>query len=400
MIPILFWSIVALIVYTYLLFPLLVLVRGRFRRRPYRCGDATPTVSAIVVVHNEESVIGAKLRSLLSQDYPAHKLEVLVASDGSNDATNHVVSGFAPRGVALLPLPRRGKIPALNTAVKSATGEVLVFSDANSIFAPGAIRALVRPLADPRIGGVAGDQRYLDDCAKGNAGERTYWNFDRMLKKAQSAAGSVTSATGAIYAIRRSLFRPVPPAVTDDFAISTGVIAQGYRLVFAPEAVAYEPAAAESGVEFGRKARVITRGLRGLLVRRTLLNPFRYGFYAIQLFSHKVLRRLVVIPLLLLLPLSVLLWTHGLPYQIALLGQIGLYGCGLLGMMLEGTPWGRGKVLALPLFFCLVNWASLVAAVNVVRGHRIDLWEPQREKPAKDVAAEPATVVVPVEREA
>lgn len=376
---ILFWAAVGLIAYTYALFPMLVLLRGRVCRRAYKCADITPTVSVIVVAHNEAANIGDKLENLLAQDYPRDKLEVLVASDGSNDATNEIVSEYEPEGVQLLELPREGKIPALNAAVKASGGEVLVFSDANSMFANGAIRALVRPLADARIGGVAGDQRYLDDHPNTNTGERTYWSFDRILKQAQSAAGSATSATGAIYAIRRSLFRPIPATVTDDFAISTGVIVEGYRLVFAPDAIAYEPVAPESCVEFGRKVRVITRGLRGVLARQKLLNPFRYGFYAIQLFSHKVLRRLLVLPLLLLLPISAILWAHGPFYQLVLLGQIGVYGCGVLGRTLEGTRFGRRKIFAIPFFFCAVNIGSLLAICNLLRGHHIDRWEPQRQ---------------------
>jgi len=149
--------------------------------------------------------------------------------------------------------------------------------------------------------------------------------------------------------------------------------------VFAPDAIAYEPAAQSSGVEFGRKTRVITRGLRGVLVRRELLNPFRYGFYALQLFSHKLLRRLVVFPLLGLLLVSPLLWSRGRLYKLATLGQAAFYGFGLAGWLLGGTKIGRKKIFSIPFFFCMVNAASFVAALNVLRGKRIDFWEPQRE---------------------
>ncbi|HUT11659.1 MAG TPA: glycosyltransferase family 2 protein [Thermoguttaceae bacterium] len=397
MLVILFWGAMALIVYTYVLFPAAVLIRGRWFRRPYRNAEITPTVSMIVVAHNEAGSIGAKLDNLLSLEYPRDKLEVLVASDGSTDATEGIVRGYAKHGVRLLALPRQGKISVLNAAVAVATGDVLVFSDANSMFSPGAIRALVRPLADPEIGGVAGDQRYLDEDRQVNAGERTYWSFDRMLKVAQSAAGSVTSATGAIYAIRRRLFRDVPPGVTDDFANSTGVIARGYRLVFASDAVAYEPVAKSSRLEFARKSRVITRGLCGVLARRELLNPWRHGFYALQLFSHKVVRRLVVFPLLILLLVSPWLWTHGWPYQLATVGQLAFYGCGLLGKLLEETRVGRVRLFALPHYFCMVYFASLVAALRVLRGYRIDLWEPQRDED-EGRAADGLVATAPAER--
>jgi cellulose synthase/poly-beta-1,6-N-acetylglucosamine synthase-like glycosyltransferase len=378
----LFWGATALIVYTYVVFPAVVFLRGRLVRRPYQTAEITPKVSMIIAAHNDARGIGAKLDNILSLDYPREELEVIIVSDGSNDGTETIVRGYADQGVRLLARPRQGKAPALNAAVAAASGEILVFSDANSMYAPDAIRALARPFADPEVGGVAGNQVYLPkpaSAAESSAGEHTYWNFDRKLKQSQSTAGNAISATGAIYAIRRALFQGVPLGVTDDFATSTSVIAQGYRLVFAPDAIAYEPAAQSSVVEFGRKTRVITRGLRGVLVRRELLNPFRYGFYALQLFSHKLLRRLVVFPLLALLLVSPLLWSRGWLYKLATLGQAAFYGFGLLGWLLGGTKIGRKKIFSIPFFFCMVNAASFIAALNVLRGKRIDFWEPQRQ---------------------
>ncbi|MFQ5856328.1 MAG: glycosyltransferase family 2 protein [Anaerolineae bacterium] len=377
----LFWGAAALIVYTYILFPALVFLRGWLLPRPYAAAEITPRVSMIIAAYNEAGSIEAKLNNILSLDYPRDRLEVLVASDGSNDGTDAIVRGYAKHGVKLLSLPRQGKASALNAAVAASTGEILVFSDANSMYAPDAIRALVRPFADPEVGGVAGNQRYLSEGNAGisSDGERSYWRFDRKLKQFQSQAGNVISATGAIYAIRRSLFQTIPEGVTDDFVTSTRVIAKGYRLVFAPGAVAYESVAKSGGVEFGRKVRVISRGLRGVLVTRELLNPLRYGFYALQLLSHKVSRRLVVFPLLVLLLVSPLLWQQGRFYQVATLAQVGFYGCAVLGMLLGGTPLGRLKIFAFPFYFCMVNTAALLATVNVLRGHHIVLWEPQRQ---------------------
>ena len=376
----LFWGALAAIAYAYVLFPLLVLLRGRLWSRPFAQGDITPHVSIIVAAHNEESSIGGKIQNMLLLDYPADRLEVIVASDGSSDDTENIVRRFGDKGIRLLSLPRRGKAHAMNAAVATSRGDILVFSDANSMYGSGAVRALVRPFADPTVGGVAGDQRYLDDSSAAITadGERAYWDFDRMLKEAQSQAGNVTSATGAIYAIRRSLFSPVPEGVTDDFVTSTNVIAQGCRLVFAPAAVAFEPVARSGGVEFGRKVRVITRGFQSVLVMRTLLNPFRYGFYAIQLFSHKVVRRLVALPLLVLLAGSVVLWNDGPLYGTIAVGQLMLYSCAVLGIALSRTRFGRKKILTLPLFFVAVNVAALMAAFKLLFGQRVVMWDPQR----------------------
>jgi hypothetical protein len=167
--------------------------------------------------------------------------------------------------------------------------------------------------------------------------------------------------------------------VTDDFTISTGVIAQGYRLVFAPDAIAHEPAASSSELEFGRKVRVISRGLRAVMVRRELLNPFRYGFYALQLFSHKVLRRLVVFPLLALLASSPFLWREGVFYRAVTLVQVAFYGLGVSGLWLGRTRLGRRKIFTFPFYFCMVNAASLLATLNMLQGRQIVLWEPQRQ---------------------
>ena len=227
---------------------------------------------------------------------------------------------------------------------------------------------------------MAGNQVSLPENGKSVVadGERLFWHVDRWLKKNQSRAGNAISATGAIYAIRRSLFRSVPEGVTDDFVTSTRVISQGYRLVFAPDAIAFEPVAKSSSAEFGRKVRVMTRGLCGVVAVRELLNPFRYGMYSIQLFSHKVLRRLVALPLLALLLFSALLWSRGIIYQLAAVTQLAFYGLAVGGLMLRGTQVGRFKLFTIPSYFCLVNAAALVAAINVIRGNRILLWEPQR----------------------
>lgn len=379
MMLVVFWSAVALIAYTYVVFPAIVLARSALIRRPFASADHERDVSLVIVAHNEEASIGAKLENILSLDYPRERLQVIVASDGSTDRTHAIVETFASQGIELLPMPRQGKIPALNAAIAKATGDILVFSDANSMYASDAIRALVRPFADPAVGGVAGDQRYLDDAADAGSGERAYWSFDRVLKRAESAAGNTISATGAIYAIRRSLFRTVPLGVTDDFAASTAVIEQGYRLVFAQDAVAYEPVAKASGIEFGRKVRVITRGLRSVIARRKLFNLRRHGFYAIQLFSHKVLRRLVFVPLAVMFCATLALAGGSWAFRLLLLLQVAFYACGLLGWLFSETRLGARKMLSIPFFFCMVNVAALLAVLNLLRGRTIDLWEPQRQ---------------------
>jgi GT2 family glycosyltransferase len=379
-----FWAALATLAYTYVVFPLLVLLRALVWPRPHVVADVMPSVSVVIAAHNEAATIGHKTSNLLALDYDRSRLEVIVASDGSTDGTEEVVQGYADQGVRLLALPRRGKAAALNAAVDAARGDVVVFSDANSMYAPNALRALVRPFADPAVGGVAGNQCYLPANAlhPGAAGEQRYWSFDRLLKRAESRAGNTISATGAIYAVRRELVGPVPDGVTDDFFMSTGVIVQGRRLVFAPDAVAYEPIAASTGAELGRKVRVVTRGLRAVMERRELLDPSRYGFYALQLLSHKVLRRLMAVPLLMIALVSPGLWRRAGGYRAVVVGQVLFYGAAGLGLRSTDSSGGWRRLLTMPAYLCLVNAACLQALWNLARGNRIDRWEPQRDAAA------------------
>ena len=397
-----FWLAVGTIAYTYVAFPLLVLARASLRRRPVRAAPIEPSVSVVMAARNEAVAIATRLDNLLELDYPAERLEIVVASDGSDDLTVEIAGGYADRKVRILALERVGKADALNAAVVAAGGEIVVFTDANSMFEQGALRALVAPFADPEVGGVAGDQRYLPAGGPNPdaAGERSYWDLDRRIKLAESAAGSTVSATGAIYAIRRELFEPVRLGVTDDFITSTAVIAQGRRLVFAPDAVAWEPVAGSNKLEYGRKVRIMTRGLRGVAARRELLDPRRTGFYAVQLASHKVLRRVMAVPLLIVAATAALLWPQGAIYQLTAIGAAALVGFGAIGLAAPGSRLGRQRPVGLAAFFVLVNIASLQAIYNLLTGRRIDRWEPRRDSAdgtAEETAPQSAPGVIAAE---
>lgn len=382
-----FWISAAMLGWTLAGYPLLLAARVRFRPRPWQPahGASLPRVSVMVAAYNEERCIEGKLESVLAADYPHDLVEVIVASDGSDDRTEQLVQRtidrHPDRAVRLLSMPRAGKAAALNTAVPTAGGDVLVFTDANSIFAADTLRQLVAPLADPRVGGVAGDQRYQPaptPAAAAGEGERKYWSIDRWLKRMESAAGNTISATGALYAIRRGLFRGVPEGVTDDFAISTDVINQGARLVFCGEAAALEPVAGSSRLEFGRKVRVMTRGFRAVWLRRGLLNPFRHGFYSVQLLSHKLLRRLLIFPLAAMLLASCMLWSFHAGYRVAAIVQLACYALAAASPALGH----RVKVARLPFFFCMVNVAAGVALLRTLFGARVVVWDTHRESPA------------------
>ncbi len=377
-----FWLCAAAIVYAYGGFSLLIGAWGRLANRQVNKRDVTPRLSLIIAAYNEEKSISEKIENALSLDYPNDKLEIIVASDGSTDDTNLIVEACDDARVRLMDLPRRGKIFALDSAVQLATGDVLVFSDANSIFMPQSLRMLVRNFADPEVGGVCGNQFHLAGSGGDNShrGESLYWSYDKWLKTMESLTGSIVSADGSIYAIRRELYRmPKCTDVTDDFAISTGVIEQGYRLVYEGEAKSHEQAASAAKDEFERKIRIMNRGLRGVALRRSLLNPFRFGFYSVVLFSHKILRRFVPFFLGAMLVVNLLLIPVGALYKFSALIQIVFYTLAVLGFFFKENKAGHLKLLYVPFFYCLANAAAVVAISRLIRGRRIESWVPKRE---------------------
>ena len=364
----------------FVLYPLLLWLRACLAEAPIVTRDWQPSVDLVICAHDEADSIGAKLENALALDYPKDRLAIRVASDGSTDATVEIARRFEPRGVQVLDLPRGGKAAALCAAVAASSGEILAFSDANSMWQPDALKALVRPLADARVGGVAGDQRYAKRGEGPDAdradGERAYWRFDRRLKRWQSRAGNAISATGAIYAVRRSLFEPPPPDATDDFMISTGVIARGYRLVFSSDAVAVEPPADATAGEFRRKVRIITRGLRAVAYRRALLDPRRFGLYSVELLVHKLWRRLVFIPLGVLVLATPACWAEGGWLAGLALGMTAGLLAGIAGLV--SPALGRFRPIRLAAYGLMVNAACAVAAFDAARGRRVSLWESQR----------------------
>ncbi len=375
----------AFIAYAYVVFPVLVILRGMFATRPWKTGSDIPSVDIVIICYNEASCIENKLQNLISLDYPANRLRFILASDGSDDGTAIAIQNFPDARITFLDCPRRGKIPALNDAVRIATGEILVFSDANSMFDTDALRCLVRHFADPEVGCVAGNQVYTKSNSSGAAaaGEHSYWNLDRMIKDAESRAGNAISATGAIYAVRRELVSEVPSGVTDDFTISTRVIRHGYRIVFDPVAISREAVAGKSKTEFRRKLRVMTRGFQAVWGVRDLLNPIRYGFYSVQLFSHKVLRRLVVYPLILLIVLIPWQWMEGGWLRWLALAQMAFYGIASTGFVMANRGLRLPKFVAIAYYFCLINLAALLASWNFLFGKKIDRWNSTRiEEPS------------------
>jgi len=376
---IVFLGTLAVIAWVYAGYPLVLWAVATLRNRPVEQAPIEPTVSIIICAYNEAADIGRKLEETLALDYPADRLEVIVASDGSSDGTDDIVRRFAPR-VRLLPITARGgKTAAQNAAVRIATGEILLFSDATTVYPRNNIRALVANFADPEVGCVSGDLIYLREAENPSGeGRALFWNYERQMRIWESRVHSLIGTTGCCCALRRELYIPLDPGTISDF-VEPGLITQrGWRTVLEVNAPAYERAESRSlRDELHRRARVITRGLRGAFCMPELLNPLRHPWFALELWSHRVLRWLSPVLLLVMLAACVPLAAHGGVYRLALGAQLAIYGSGVVAWGLERLRV-RFPGSFIPLYFCLIHLAPLLALTWLARGEKKVVWETGR----------------------
>jgi cellulose synthase/poly-beta-1,6-N-acetylglucosamine synthase-like glycosyltransferase len=368
---------IALVAWVYAGYPLALMLLGRLRPRPRRRAPVDLPLSVIVAAHDEVEVIADKVANVLASDYPPELVELIVASDGSEDGT--VDAARRAGGVHVLDLPRVGKLSALNQAEQVASGEILVFTDADSLFEPGTLRRLVSNFADEQVGGVAANVvRLVEEDGRPVArGEGLYWRYERLLKRLEDRVGSVVSASGHLYAVRRSLFKPSTQiAGTDDFLISSQVVKEGARLAFDERAAVLVATPQEGGTELRRKVRVMNRGLRSAVALGDGLLPTRTGLYAVEVVFHKILRRFVGFFLIALLASSIALAPTDPIWWLALGPQLAFYALAVAGGLLAGTRWGRLKPLWIPYFFCLANGAAALAVLSLLAGMRFERWEP------------------------
>jgi cellulose synthase/poly-beta-1,6-N-acetylglucosamine synthase-like glycosyltransferase len=372
-----FWVSVLGVGYTYLLYPLLLWFLTCWRRpTAYPELRELPSVSLIIGAYNEEAVIGEKIENSLGLEYPPGKLQIIVISDGSQDGTDQIVVQYAGRGVRLQRMePRSGKTAAQNAGVRLATGEVLIFTDANSLYTPTALVELVRPLADPVVGCVCGELEYLNPGGEGaGKGEGFYWHYEQFLKSRESRWCSLVGANGSIYALRRELFDELAPEIISDFVMPLRVWRKGYRVVYAPRARALEHSGKSFGEEFRRRTRIIARSLHGLRSEAGVLNPFAHPGFALQVFSHKVLRWLVPLFLLGALVSSGVL-AQQQPYRTLFGAQMIFYLLALAGN-LAPRSLGRVGLFYVPAHFCAINLGALAGMLQFLAGNRYTVWQP------------------------
>lgn len=370
-----FWLCFALCVYVYFGYPALLLVVSKLRPKPARRGDVTPRASFIVAAYNEEGVIAQKIENTLSLDYPADAIEVLVAANGCVDRTCEIVRGFTDPRVKLIEVERPGKMGAVNEAVRHATGEMLVFSDADFYLDAHTLRLMASYFADPEVGGVCGARKPGAE-RKGDAtaeGEGMYTKWDKWQKAKESEIGSVFAADGLLYAIRRDLYVPMTnPNLSDDISVSTKIPLAGYRLLFDRNATAWENATVETRAEFRRKIRVANRAMKACMALGSRL--FTTGFYGFEVLSHKLVRHFVPLFLIPMLIVSVPLAMRSRFFAVMLAGQLAVYVLGALGAMVRQTPLGRWRIFSVPYYFCFVNTCALFAIFRLFRGQQTAAW--------------------------
>jgi len=374
--PFLFWISAVAVFYVYFGYPLLLLIVARRRGDAALAAQPLPRVTLFISAYNEKAVIAQKLENSLQLDYPRQLLQIIVVSDSSDDGTDEVVLRFAAQGVRLVRQSQRsGKSAGLNLGFQEAIGEILVYSDANAIYQPDAVRRLVEHFGNPQVGYVVGNARYLDSGNVPSAeSEGLYWKLETWLKKKESAFGSVVGGDGALYAIRRELFTQLRPTDINDLVHPLQIIVRGYRGVYEPAAICYESAGDSFEKEFRRKVRIVSRSFHA--VRRTsrVLLPWTYFRHWLCLVSHKILRWFASFFLILLLLSSFLLWSHPF-FRVAALAQAVFYALASLGWLAKG----RGpRIIYLPYYFCLVNLASLFGLIKSFSGSLSSTWQTVR----------------------
>lgn len=368
-----FWGAGLLMVYTYVGYPLLLGLVGKMRRKPIGHGADWPKVSLIISVYNGERIIQRKLDNCLALDYPPDLLEIIVASDCSTDGTHQIVERFGHPLRLVVSSRHLGKEAAQKLAIDTAGGEVLVFTDAGILLDPDALKILVANFADPTVGCVSGEDRVLDSSGD-VVGEGAYVRYESLLRRLESRANSVVGMSGWLFALRQPLCSQWPEGLASDFYMLLATIKSGYRGLCEPRAVGYSWIDRSDQREFQRKVRTIVRGMAVVSAQRDLLNPLRYGFFAIQLWSHKVLRWMVPFFLVGLLGANAQLLDEGMLFRATFFAHIGFY---LLAA--AGSRWvscRRWALCRIPYFFCMANVAILVAWWKYLRGARFVVWEP------------------------
>ncbi|MBS7566246.1 glycosyltransferase family 2 protein [Mucilaginibacter sp. Bleaf8] len=342
-----------------------------------------PTCTLVVAAFNEEGFMAEKIKNTLALNYPAGKLQYVFITDGSTDRTPDIIAAYPQ--ITLMHSPeRRGKIAAVHRAMTAVNTEVVVFTDANTYLNQDALLNICRHYSDAKVGAVAGEKRvHVDETADATAGEGFYWKYESKLKTWDSELYSVVGAAGELFSIRKSLYRPVPPnTILDDFMISLLVAKDGYRVLYEPDAYATETSSENVKEELKRKIRIAAGGIQSIIWLKALLNFFKYPVLSFQYISHRVLRWTVT-PFLMILALIlnavIVAAGGGVLYQLLLLGQVAFYLMALAGWLLERREV-KVKLLFIPYYFCMMNYAVVRGIFRYAAGRQSAVWEKSKRK--------------------
>jgi glycosyltransferase involved in cell wall biosynthesis len=366
-----FWGSLGALAWTHAGYPVAMGVLARLRPRPVRKAEVTPSVALVVSAHDEETVIGRRLENLLELDYPADRLEIIVASDGSTDGTDAIVEEIATREprVRLLRCPREGKVAAQHRSVRETAGDALAFTDANTEWKPDALRLLVSNLADPEVGYVCGQLR-LESPGGANL-EGVYWRYEMWVRAQESACSSITAGNGAIYAVQRDAYVEDDPKFGHDFGFPYLMEQAGRRAVYEPDAIAVEKPAAEPEDEYGRKVRTIARALGHILTGRIFRRT--RPLYMAELISHRVLRYSTGLLHIGLLVSNVALLGRGPFYRVCLALQLGGVGLAAAGRARLPVPGAR-----LAYYYYVVTKATVAGLIRYLRSGTPQMWDKAR----------------------
>jgi cellulose synthase/poly-beta-1,6-N-acetylglucosamine synthase-like glycosyltransferase len=370
---ILFWFSVGVIFYAYFGYPALLFIVSKIKRKHFASDDEySPSVCLFISAFNEEKVIRRKIENSLDLDYPKERLRILVASDGSTDRTAGIVADYEDLGVELYNSSvRQGKSAVINDVMKEIREDVVVFTDANSLFARDALGHLVRHFADERIGCVVGKLRYADrHMSSVGRGEGVYWRYESRISMLESSLGSVLVANGSIFAIRRRLFCDIYPEVANDFQLPIEIGSRGYAVIYEPKAQALERATIFWHEEFQRKVRIVLRGITGFSM---LAGRFR-GLRLWQFFSHKLLRWMIGLFLVTAFASNAVMYGSSRFYSVVFVLQALFYVLAFNGWRLRKAKRTR-KVFYIPFYFTMVNFAAMTGVIRFFLGQRQSIWE-------------------------
>lgn len=374
-----FWGAVLLLFYTYAGYPAAVYALGRLRPRPVHRGEFTPPVTVVIVAYNEGPRIARKLDSCLAQIYPPDQLRVLVVSDGSDDDTGERVRRLASPRVRLLAFDtRRGKAACLNDAIAACQTEYVILTDARQRLAPDAVRRLMGNFADATVGGVSGELVFEDSSGSGFARSvDAYWRYERFLRYWEGVTGSVVGVTGALYAIRKDCYRPIPGGtILDDVLVPMNIVMSGLRVGFDADARAYDLPSSDPVQERRRKRRTLAGNYQLLSACPALLSPWRNPLW-LRFLSHKLLRLVAPFAMAAAVAANLVLAAASSWYGGLLIAHAGFYVLALMGVV--WPPALRFGAVRMAATFVRFNWFAVLGLVEFLRNRKAHLWHSQRD---------------------